>query len=360
MALSGNKGEWSEIYTLFKLLGDGKLYAGDADMNVSFIYYPILNIIRKEARQLNYKPNHNGNVIIEDDRGSIIYTIPMQKFSEEADVLFKQITDTKESAFELPNTESFMAQVGCTKLKASSKDKSDIHIVLHDFITGMNPLLGFSIKSQLGSPSTLLNAGLTTNIRYMVVGGNITSHDIEVINAIDNHKSRMQAIIDKGWTLEYADFDNQTFKNNLMFIDCCLPEFIAKCLSLANVTLSTESITDVVNEVCKLNPFKFGGDDIKAFYEHKMKQLLLNAALGMTPATPWKGKFDANGGYLIVKKDGDIICYHFYNYNDVEDYLYNNSRFENASRSRYHFGSLETDEAGNVFIKLNLQIRFKR
>ena len=29
MALTGNKGEWSEIYTLLKLLGEGKVYAGD-------------------------------------------------------------------------------------------------------------------------------------------------------------------------------------------------------------------------------------------------------------------------------------------------------------------------------------------
>ena len=28
MALSGNKGEWSEIYALFKLLGEGKVHAG--------------------------------------------------------------------------------------------------------------------------------------------------------------------------------------------------------------------------------------------------------------------------------------------------------------------------------------------
>ena len=27
--LTGNKGEWSEIYVLFKLLAEGKLYAAD-------------------------------------------------------------------------------------------------------------------------------------------------------------------------------------------------------------------------------------------------------------------------------------------------------------------------------------------
>ena len=42
----------------------------------------------------------------------------------------------------------------------------------------------------------------------------------------------------------------------------------------------------------------------------------------MTPANEWKRRYDANGGYLVVKKDGDIVCYHFYNRNDVEDNLY--------------------------------------
>lgn len=33
METNGNKGEWSEVYALFKLLADGELCAGDADMN---------------------------------------------------------------------------------------------------------------------------------------------------------------------------------------------------------------------------------------------------------------------------------------------------------------------------------------
>ncbi|MDU4854253.1 MAG: HpaII family restriction endonuclease, partial [Clostridioides difficile] len=31
--ISGNKGEWSEIYVLFKLLADGKIYAADSELN---------------------------------------------------------------------------------------------------------------------------------------------------------------------------------------------------------------------------------------------------------------------------------------------------------------------------------------
>ena len=44
--ITGNKGEWSEIYTLFKLIGDQKLIAGDADLKmVENLFYPIIKII---------------------------------------------------------------------------------------------------------------------------------------------------------------------------------------------------------------------------------------------------------------------------------------------------------------------------
>ena len=33
MAITGNKGEWSEIYALFKLLGEKQVYAGDGNLN---------------------------------------------------------------------------------------------------------------------------------------------------------------------------------------------------------------------------------------------------------------------------------------------------------------------------------------
>ena len=54
-------------------------------------------------------------------------------------------------------------------IKTKSSVKSDIRIVIHDSRTGTNPELGFSIKSQLGKASTLLNASMTTNFIYRLV-----------------------------------------------------------------------------------------------------------------------------------------------------------------------------------------------
>jgi type II restriction enzyme len=360
MALTGNKGEWSEIYTLFRLLGEGKVHAGDANLNKLNLYYPILNIIREESKRYEYKPNQDKHIVVIDEEGHEFARFSMDKFMSESISLLNAIKETNQRAFAVPNTECFMGKIGCTKLKAPSRDKADIHIVIHDLRTNMTPLLGFSIKSQLGSASTLLNATEATNIRYQIVGKRMSDAELVEINNIDDHLPRMQALIEKGYKLQYSDVEHQTFKNNLLFLDTCMPEFIAACLICDSMPNSTSKIKDSVEIVAQQNPFGFTGSDVVAFYEHKMKVLLLDAALGMTPAKEWKGRYDANGGYLVVRRDGEIVCYHFYNRNDVEDYLYNNTRFERGSRSRHHFGSLYRGDDGKVYIKLNLQIRFSK
>ena len=283
----------------------------------------------------------------------------MDRFMQESASLLEEIKSAKKSAFEIHASEAFMSTIGCTKLKAPSKDKADIHIVIHDLRTNMTPLLGFSIKSQLGSASTLLNAGEPTNILYRVCGTKLTDAQIDEINAVDSHLLRMSAINNAGCSLQYADIEHETFKNNLLFLDSNMPQFIADCLLVDSVG-EDSSLTHCVSEVAKKNPFGYNGKNVAEFYEHKMKVLLLSAALGMTPGKDWTGRYDANGGYLVVRKDGEIVCYHFYNQNDVEDYLYNNTRFERASRGRYNFGSLYRGDDGGVYIKLNLQIRFKK
>lgn len=364
MAIKGNKGEWSEIYALFRLLGEGKVHAGDADLNKLDLYYPILNIIREESKKYEYKPNKEQNIVVIDEEGNEYARISMDRFMEESEKLLQSIKSIKgvdnKRAFEVPDAECFMSQIGCTKVKAPSKDKADIHIVIHDLRTNMTPLLGFSIKSQLGSPSTLLNPSLPTNITYKVVGGDITDDEIEEINDIEDHLPRMQAMLDKGYHLEYFEIAHQTFKNNLLFLDMCMPELIARCLVLGSMPNSSTATKDIVITIAEENPFGFTGKNVISFYEHKMKVLLLDTALGMTAAKEWDGHYDANGGYLVVKSDGDIVCYHFYNKNDVEDYLYNNTRLDRASRSRYDFGKLYRGKDRNVYMKLNLQIRFKK
>jgi type II restriction enzyme len=78
----------------------------------------------------------------------------------------------------------------------------------------------------------------------------------------------------------------------------------------------------------------------------------------MMPSKVWNGQYDATGGYLIIKENGDILCYHIYNQNQFEDYLFENTKLETASSSRHEFGSLYKNSDSELNFKLNLQIRF--
>ena len=118
---------------------------------------------------------------------------------------------------------------------------------------------------------------------------------------------------------------------------------------------SVESLTEIIN---KTNPLNYDNQFAHTFYEYKIKRFLTDVALGMTPSKVWNGIYDATGGYLIVKENGDVLCYHIYNRNQFEDYLFQNTKLETASSSRHEFGKIYTKN-GKAYFKLNLQIRFK-
>ena len=353
MAITGNKGEWSEIYTLFKLLGDGVVYAGDGNMNkINNLFYPILKVIRQEQNRYDYSPNQNRMVVIEEN-GQVILRISMNDFVIQARQLLRDIKSATAPAFPLPNTERFMQSIHCSVLKAKSVDKSDIRIVIHDLRTGMTPLLGFSIKSQLGSASTLLNPGKTTNFTY-IIKKPISDAQIAQINAVDGQIERMGLLFRLGYDISYHNMDCNTFEDNLMIVDTVMPEIVAECLK-EHFTSGKSTIRDLTNGVIRRNPY--GVRNANDYYSTKMKSLLVDSALGMTPAKVWRRVYDATGGYLVVRDDGEVICYHFYDRNQFEDYLFNNTRLDWPSRSRYDWGYLYR-EGRSVFLKLNLQIRF--
>ena len=77
----------------------------------------------------------------------------------------------------------------------------------------------------------------------------------------------------------------------------------------------------------------------------------------MMPSRVWSGQLDTTGGYLVVKDNGEIVCYHIYNRNEFENYLLKNTKLETASSSRHDFGIIY-EEDNELRIKLNLQIRF--
>jgi len=358
--ITGNKGEWSEIYALFKLLGDKQLVLGNKDIEkLEGFVYPIIKILRSESNG-NFEYSIQDEIILISGNDEVL-KIPITEFKDKALFLLNAIKSNEKRTFSVPEIEEFMQSINCLSLKASSSAKTDITIVVHDQRTNQQPTLGFSIKSQLGSPSTLLNAGKTTNFIYKIVGANLIEKTLEQINSIDTRSKIMDRIIEaqkKGARFEFFKTERQIFSNNLILIDSLLPEILSQII-FDFYSSEFSKLTDLVNMTSNKNPLRFDIENEHKFYEYKIKRFLSDVALGMMPSKVWTGKYDATGGYLIIKENGDVLCYHIYNKNEFEDYLLNNTKLETASSSRHEFGEVY-EENGEYFFKLNLQIRFTK
>lgn len=362
MALTGNKGEWSEIYTLLKLLGEGQVYAGDQNLNkIQNLFYPIVMILRQEKdSNYNYCLSERSIVIL-TPKGQELLRVPASLLLAEANFLLNTINES-EGAFTVPHIEEFMNSIYCYSLKAKSSDKTDIRIVLHDRRTKINSEMGFSIKSQLGGDSTLLNASKATNFRFKILNISLSDDEIKTINEINPKRNkvieRFNSIKSRGGTFKFDGIDNTTFLNNLTMLDGNLPIIIAHIL-LEQLNSGLSTLQELANSITQKNPLEFDTKQTSPFYEYKIKHLLTSAALGMMPATAWSGRYEANGGYLIVKKDGEILCYHLYDRNRFEDYLFTNAYLERSSTTRHEYASIIKESDGSLSFKLNLQIRLK-
>ncbi|SRR5690606_37904045 len=356
--IKGNKGEWSEIYTLLKVIADKQLIAGDSKLNkIENLIFPIIKVLREESKGTFEFCYDNDLVIVKNNNEEI--RISVNEFKTQARFLLTRLKEKTSATFSIPEIESFINSYNSNALKAKSSLKSDIRIVIHDQRTGTNPELGFSIKSQLGGASTLLNAGKTTNFIYEISNLNLTQTQIAAINNIDTRskiKDRIEKIKELKGAFQFKKTESSVFQNNLVLIDSALPKILSEILLLF-FTTNQSKVSDLVNVISAKNPLAYDLDNNHPFYSYKIKRFLTDIALGMMPSKVWTGELDATGGYLVVKNDGEVLCYHIYNRNEFEDYLFLNTKLETASSSRHEFGTIY-EQNGLFYFKLNLQIRF--
>ena len=358
MPIKGNKGEWSEFYAFIKILTDGKVFTANKDLEIlRDHFYLVLKIIREEAKGIkSYDISKNdGNVLIRDGNDSKIGEINLNDVKSKVSDIFKAMKDSSGTTFRISTAESVMKDLHCSKLKASSGKKADLVIVLHDKKSPEFPKLGFSIKSMLGSPSTLLNSSGATNFIYKAV-----ENKPEKTNQKKTFTVREAAaqVYGSGGKLEFCGMGSETFRANLRKIDSNFHIIMAEITRHYYAGHGTK-ISDLVELVASDDKFVGSIDLAKDALIIKIKRFLSAIALGMTPGKNWDGKTQTHGGYIIVKEDGDVVCYHLYNRDQFEDYLFNNVKLDTPSTKKHKFGKFYR-EAGEKRIKFNLQIRFLR
>ena len=355
--ITANQGEWSELYVLVYLLGTGRLDAADAELRpLPDQFFPILKIMRNENEhhQVDMLVHEHGIDIL--CNGHAVNTVKRSVLISYTRMLLDKIR-TGKSSFSIPAAQEIMDNLSICKVKASSREKADISMMLHDIHTGIENVFSFSIKSYMGNLPTLLNASKSTNFIFTVSG--LPETEVAHINAIDGTTKlldRIHEIEEHGGTLSYVRPASSVFHNNLALIDSTFDRLIAAMLleSFRHGEVDCHTLLDILSAS---NPLHVPNSEV--YYPYKFKKFLCAVALGMQPAKPWSGREEASGGYIIARTDGVVVAYHIYNRDFFEEYLLCNTKLERASSARHEYCTIYRGEDGGLYLNLNLQIRFK-
>lgn len=356
--LKANKGEWSEFYAFVKILVDGKLFAADSNLHKNHTeFFDVLNIERNEKKNetMVYDISKNDSNVAILRNGVEIKIVEKKLLKEGVKKIFNEIKNASARSFVSETAQKTMTLLECDKIKASNRKKEDLDILIRDRIASTNKKLGFSIKSMMGGASTLLNSSLHTNFIFCTESERKMT---DVILHQPRVRDKVNEIEYNYGNLSYRKIDSEMFETNLKMIDSNFSRLLAEILLAyyQGKGKTLNQLMDVLDQE-KILTEKLKIDRVFAVY--KIKEFLLAIALGMTPSKRWEGETRAQGGYIIVKEDGDVVCYNLYNRDQFKQYLYDTVYLDTPSTTKHKFGTL-FEEEGLKCIKLNLQIRFKK
>lgn len=225
---------------------------------------------------------------------------------------------------------------------------------LYDRCTPITLGMELPCKPQLCKPSNLLDASTDTSFRYRVEDGFFSDAPVDHIRFINDYS---HWLINKESHIVALGCENDIFKRNLRMLDGCMEQLLGALL-LESLCNASSKINVLTESLARKNPLQINSANTYNVYKFKIKNFLVSVALGMMPSKEWNGVYEANGGYIIVRDNGELLCYHFYDRNRFADYLFNYTSLERASSTRHKYATLYR-EGDSVFFNLNLQIRFK-
>lgn len=363
--LEGNKGEWSEPYALLKLISDGRLHQVDAEMKPSATDFSrIVGAVREDVRaELT-----DDNMIVFACPGK--YGVPgtqVQMARSDVSRLAHDIHQAIKNApsgnrkFTSPEISSRLKMLGFSQLKnpvpkGLKSIKRDLSLRLRDPYLGITPELGFSVKSQLGTPASLFNASKATNLIFRIRGfDDALMNRINAIRTRTKILDKAKAVMELSQGVEFFRYQSDMFYDNLLRIDYGLPKMLADAVYL-HYFEGCGTTEEMLSALSKKEAYRRYGFD---FCLIKYKRFLRACALGMDPGKKWNDVDEASGGYVVVLSSGEVIAFYIYNRTLFDQYLVENTQFERPSTSRHEYMSVFKD-GEDYFIKLNLQIRFRK
>lgn len=376
-----NKGEWSEIYVFFKLMSDRKVYAADKNMKkLNDVFLNIISIIREENKGKKYH-YYTGDKVRITLNGDEVAIVDSDLFADYTNTVWEMIRTNKATTFTDADIRKFLSSIFIEKITSPAQKKSDhfggtadITLDAVDYRSGVNQIMSFSCKSDIDAASTLFNASAdNTNFEYEIVG-DFDDEKMSKFNSFFNERTkngekknevatgvRMEYLKSLGCNLKFINPVKDTAKHNL--IRCGgreMPIIVGEMLKYyyfernASITGVEEAIRHLAE--CDIADYCF--DNLYDTYRVKIANLLFSMFTGFRFSKPWSGRSDVSGGYIVVKRDGDIVAFHSCIADEFKDFLIEKLKFEGPSCTRHKYMQIYKSDKGKYLLKLALQFRF--
>ena len=377
-----NIGEWSEMYIFFKLMSDRKVYVADKDMNrLKDVFLNIISIIREENKGKEYR-YFTGDVVNITLNGEEVATVDSARFTDNAKKVWDMIISKKDTTFSDQEVIDFLSSIFIQNISSPAQKKSeffggtaDIVLDTMDYRSGVNQIMGFSCKSDIDAAATLFNAsGDNTNFEYEIVG----NFDDEKMNAFNGmfHEvtkkgvtkyevatgDRMRYLKECGVDLRFVNPVKDVARQNLVRCGGMeMPKILGGMLKYYYFECGAASVgvEDAIKYLADTDYVGYGFDDLYDTYRVKIANLLYAMFTGLRFSKPWSGRSDVSGGYIVVKRDGDVVAFHSCIADEFKDFLIDKLKFEGPSCSRHKYMEIYKKDDGKYYLKLALQFRFK-
>lgn len=388
VATTKNIGELSEPYAIVYILGQTDIPVVDGALSAipgAHLRFVEVRRLDKNDKYVSYSiDNTSGkgpSVVYQGPSVNSVGPVNCEDFKQAARELLQLLRDSKNAskiAINNPEVVKALSLLATSRVSAKASDKSDFIATVVS--NGMLQTSGFSIKSQLGGQSTLVNSSRDSSyFEYEILrAGGMPLSDAnrtEILDTIRNSAKQgfgfVQELLKNGYELRFAA-TAPNLNYTLRLVDSFGPEIVAQLL-LEEVFRRNRgekrapTIAELVDNMAERiwntqdESLLFLGsnkEELEVSIGYKMRSVLLAFMSGATPGARWDGRSRATGGIIVVKKTGEVVCVQLSTQNAVGDYLMNSCRLEAPGSERHDWGYPYAGDNGRLFVRMQLQVRF--
>lgn len=383
-----NIGELSEPYAIVYILGQADIPVVDGSLSAipgAHLRFVEVRRLDKDDAYVSYSINNASGkgpaVVYQGPTVNSVGPVSCADFKQAARELLQLLRDSKNAskiAINSPEVVKALSLLATKRVSAKASDKSDF--VATVVSNGMLQTSGFSIKSQLGGQSTLVNSSRESSyFEYEILrAGGMPLSDAnrtEILDTIRNSAKQgfgfVQELLKNGYELRFtATAPNLNY--TLRLVDSFGPEIVAQLLleevfrrnrGEKKVPTIAELVDNMAERIWNTQDesLLFLGnnkEELAVSIGYKMRSVLLAFMSGATPGGRWDGRARATGGIIVVKKTGEVVCVQLSTQNAVGDYLMNSCRLEAPGSERHGWGYPYAGDNGRLFVRMQLQVRF--